>query len=105
MMTIVSRPDAIGSETVHVVTVGAVKFSVTFRSVEPVVEVRGIALTWEVVLRVSDGREHHGYGAAREDAFRSAYESAASTGTLSGVDFGLVMGALCRIPGRSPVWS
>ena len=104
VMTIVSRPQPGGAETVHVVRYGSERFSV-FRSVDPLVQVQGIALRWEEIVRASDGRTFHGYGAVREGAFRNAYEFATSTGTLTGVDLGLVTDALCRIPRASPVLS
>ena len=68
VMTIVSRPQPGGSETVHVVTYGSERFSVAFRSVDPVVQIQGVALRWEAIVRVPDGRAFHGYGPVREFA-------------------------------------
>lgn len=95
IMTIDSVSDPGEAETVHVITYGSERFSVVFRSVDPVIEVRGLAIAWEAVMRMSNGREFLGYGGTRPAALHSAHESATSDGALTGVDLGLVMDALC----------
>jgi hypothetical protein len=104
-MTITSRPQSGSSELIHVVTHGSERFSVAFRGVDPVVHIRGIALMWEAIVRLPDGRAFHGYGAVHEDALYNACASATSSGTLTHVDTALVTAAVCRVPSPRPVLS
>lgn len=73
---------------------GPERFSVELRSLEPVVHVQGVALSWEVRLRLADGRTFDGYGLDRASAFTAAHHLATDAGVLSASAWRTVWDAL-----------